>query len=121
MRDRRKGRSSLAATVLAVTGAWLLVAWWAHARHAPPVTTPAHHAPQFKQMHDAMRAAAAEVQFEPPEPLPERQSKRTDPYGNATKVLGSSLGFSGGSISHGYRSDVSWTELRPMSLLRTKP
>ena len=64
MRDRRRGRSSLAATVLAVTGAWLLVAWWAHARHAPPVTTPAHHAPQFKQMHDAMRAAAAEVQFE---------------------------------------------------------
>ena len=49
---------------------------------------PAHHAPQFKQMHDAMRAAAAEVQFEPPEPRPERQSKRTDPYGNYTKVLG---------------------------------
>ena len=48
----------------------------------------AHHAPQFKQMHDAMRAAAAEVQFEPPEPRPERQSKRTDPYGNGTKVLG---------------------------------
>ena len=35
-----------------------------------------------------MRAAAAEVQFEPPEPRPERQSKRSDPYGNDTKVLG---------------------------------
>ena len=87
VRDRRRGRSSLAASVLAVTGAWLLVAWWAHARHAT-APTPAHHAPQFKQMHDAMRAAAAEVQFEPPEPRPARQSDRSDPYGNYTKVLG---------------------------------
>ena len=87
VRDRRKGRTSLATAVLAVTGAWLLVAWWAHARHAP-AATPAHHAPQFKQMHDAMRAAAAEVQFEPPEPRPARQSDRSDPYGNYSKVLG---------------------------------
>lgn len=95
----RRGHNKIATVVLVVTGAWLLIAWQLHARHAHVVaaTTPAAphavHAPQFRAMHDAMRRAEAEVRR--PEPRPPRAERptrirgyRSDPYGNDTLVLG---------------------------------